>query len=377
MWWQKEKQVKTAIIAGILFGSLISIKVYMGIFAIIGLGCISLYGLIKKKLSVLWIAIPAIVLSLILYLPVNSGAGGLYWSGFWRVENYMSWSIVRVDDALLKTTAFLTKQKRLFHQPLNIIVKTLGVEAIFVLTYLIFAYGLKWVVCIRCKKYIKEIPIEIHILLIPATTLCILLGLFTMQTSGGGHTDNFLNIAGLILSFYTALACVSLSRMKGIFSKILVAIIILLNVIPVVRNTFGYYVTYPQNKEATVISNNELNAMAYLRAETPVSSVILVDPENHLDSLAPYVRLISGRGVYLSSPFLLDLNNTQYADRKAYVHSIVKDEELLRAPDDTEITYIYTKRNSKNIQTFSKKYPVIFENSEIVIFKFGPILYNE
>lgn len=377
LWWKKEERIKTALITGILFGSLISIKVYTGIFAIVGLGCLSLYALMRKKLSVLWIGIPAVVLSLVLYLPVNYGAGGLYWSGFWRVENYMSWGIIPVKEPWLKTISFLTKQKRLLHESFSTIVKTLSIEVLFVLVYLAFAYGAKWIGFFHIKKYWKEIPIEIHLFFIPATIICILLGLFTMQTSGGGHTDNFLNIAGLIISFYAAWACVNLAQARNIVIKILLSIIILLNIIPVARNTFGYYVTYPQNKEATVITKSELEAISFLRDHTPVSSVILVDPENHLDSLAPYIRLLSERGVYLSSPFLLDLNNTPYADRKSFVNSILQGHPLEMTPDATRINYIYVKKDSNNLPLFTRIYTVYFENKEIVIFKFDPILYNK
>jgi hypothetical protein len=370
VWWMKSERLKTAIIAGILFGALISIKVYMGIFAIIGLGIVSLYRLLKHRVSIFSVTGIAIALSLVLYLPVNSGAGGLYWSGFWRVENYVSWSIVRVKPELLSTVSYLTKQKRLLHQPLNVVTKTLGVEALFIILYLALAYGTKWLSLVQAKKYLKEIPIEVHLFLVPSMILCILLGLFTMQTSGGGHTDNFLNIAGLIMSFYAAYTCVTLAKSRKVLFRIFLAVVILMNIVPVVRNTFGFPISYPLATESTVISNAELRALQYLRTQTPKNSVVLVDPDNYLDNLASYVTMLSQRGAYLSAKFLLGLNNTSYVDRKNYVDSIMAGKSLINHPDNIKIDYIYVKRNSINLQYFLSKYQTVFENEEVVIFKF-------
>ncbi len=82
------------IFAAVLFGLLIEIKVYIGIRALGSLLMISVWRIIKaRKYEFFWVFAGALILSLIVYLPLNRNSQGLMvWQPFWFLETMMSYS---------------------------------------------------------------------------------------------------------------------------------------------------------------------------------------------------------------------------------------------------------------------------------------------
>ena len=73
----------------LIFGTLISFKVYAGLLALAGFGLLTIYRLVlKKDWQLLLLFISSLALSLVLFLPANSGGSTLVaWSPLWLVDS--------------------------------------------------------------------------------------------------------------------------------------------------------------------------------------------------------------------------------------------------------------------------------------------------
>src|SRR5258708_7228370 len=107
--WLRKKSLYNVILVVIIFGSLISLKVYTGIFALCGVIGISFYSLIAKEKYKSYVPlIISVAISLFLFIPINSGAGGLFFVGLWRFENFAVRPILNLSILELARRIYLS-----------------------------------------------------------------------------------------------------------------------------------------------------------------------------------------------------------------------------------------------------------------------------
>lgn len=305
--WIKKINKSAGIIMAIIFGSVIGFKIYTGLFILIGLTVLALYFAIKKRFEMIIYVILTYIISLIIYLPVNKAAGGLYYTGFSLFNNF----IVQEELGLIRlelARVIFEADKKWF--------KVLVFEALFAIMFIISTFGTKLLGLFQSRKSMSEFPVEIHLFFIPGILSSLFLGFFFQQTSGQANTFNFLVSVFIFSSIYTALACFYWTNKATRHLKLFLVLIVLSLTIPRVLNEFKINSLNIINNRGFIISNEELDAYSYLKAKTDYSSVILVDNRKLIrDKETPYISFFADRPTYLSGIGILRSHNIDVSYR--------------------------------------------------------------
>ncbi len=141
--WLKRKDFYSGVLMAVVFGSLVGFKVYVGIFALSGLAILGGYYLIRKNFRLIPPLILALVISLIVYLPVNPNAGGFYFTSLWRFENFIVQPALGLDRLELARVIYIQHHSWL---------RVAQYELIFFFLYMFYIFGTKLIGVIQIRK---------------------------------------------------------------------------------------------------------------------------------------------------------------------------------------------------------------------------------
>ncbi len=295
---RKKPSGHLVIVTALVLASVAGMKIYMGIFIYIGLISLALYDLIKYRrritsvvgLCTLIFLLPAYVLS-------NVGAGGLFYAGFWRVQNF----IVQPWLHLLRL-----EQARLIYEADHKWFQVMCYNLLFTGIYIVAIFGTKIISIFNSGRSLKQVNAQLHILLIPAIIIGLFVGLFYNQETGESNTFNFLVTDFIFLSFYAALAIQYVStKNKTLFGKIVVLAVILLTVPRPLYRTYTNIQNVIQRR-GHVISKDMLDAARMIRSETGHSDIVLVDSKAFpFDAKGPVFSMLVDRPMYFSGESFL------------------------------------------------------------------------
>lgn len=363
LWLQKPRR-SLGILFAIVFGSLIGYKVYVGYFALSGLVFVSIYFLYKKQYGKVIFPLLAMFLSAVLYIPVNGGAGGLFFTGFWKVENFI------VSAPLDLSHLELARQVYVAHHSW---LRVAQYEFLFTLLFLIATFGTKSIAFLQSKKSLLLFPIELNIFFCAGMIASFIAGMFFLQQSGGANTVFFLITVYILFSFYAALTCTywipKLSRLLQICSIIL----IIAATLP--RPAFVVFTEFAAGQRAHEdITSEELRALDFMRNNTPKNALVLVDPRISLDMRTPYVSFLADRPMYLSGQIQeLSEHNIQLPDR-VYNSNLIfqsrNSEQVKKILQQTNIQYLYMPVLENLIATDRSFLHEVFRNQQIKILQF-------
>lgn len=306
---KKEKILGIAL--ALVMGAIISLKVYVGIFALGGLVTLTTFLALRKNFSLIPYTVGAVALSLLLYIPVNSGAGALYFTGFWLFENYITqpgFHLIRWELA------------RTIYQQHNSYLRVLSYEFLYIFVYILTIFGTKIVGLFQTKKSLSYFSKELHIFLISGLFVSFLAGSFFQQGAGSGaNSFNFLVDVFIMGSFYTALAVYYwIAKLPKPLGIIFVVLILLLTIPRVIVETY-------KNADRVIhfqgvfIPTDQLQAFAYMRQNLPQQSVVSVDQRSAFgfDRQISYVYLYTHQRMYLSGQIdELDSHSIGYKQRQ-------------------------------------------------------------
>lgn len=308
---KEKKNTFLGILLAIVLGSIVSLKVYIGIFAIVGIFAVAGFHLLKKNFTLIPYAILALLISLALYLPVNAGAGGLYFTGFWLFENYITqpgFHLIRWELA------------RTIYQQHNSYLRVLSYELLYIAVYIVTIFGTKILGFFQTKKSLKQFPIELHIFLLSGLFVSFVAGSFFQQGAGSGaNSFNFLVTVFIIGSFYTSLAVwYWLQKLPKKIAIIIACFIIALTVIRVSSELYKnvYRIIH---FEGVLVPTNQLQTFAYINAHTKANTILSVDQrlDFGFDKEISYVYLYTNKQMYLSGQIdELDSHSINYKARK-------------------------------------------------------------
>jgi len=361
-YYLKEKRsLFVTTIVGIVFGTLIGFKVYIGIFAISGLFVLCIYQLFKRNIETLKLLIVSGVVSLLLYLPVNSNAGGLYFTGFWSFENFISQPYLNLGRLELSRRIFLDDNK---------ILKSYFFEAIFFITTIFSFFGTKIIGVFQTKKSLSQIPLQIHIFLLTGLLLSFVLGFFFQQASGGSNTFNFIVSVFIIGSIYTALSMDYVTSFKKPITFLTTIVIISLTVPRVIYETTHNIQRLTSNLYQS-ITPKQLEAFEYLRSQD--KGLTIIDRNFFgLDSSSPYVSFFVNQPMYLSGAQILESHGVKVSSRNQRVLRMLDPlniDSSQKLYKEEGIKYLVIGKTSPIATvsaTFSK---TLFSNNEVVILK--------
>ncbi|GIK84012.1 MAG: hypothetical protein BroJett025_06340 [Patescibacteria group bacterium] len=375
-WW-KERSFKTGVLVTLLIASLFGFKVYYALYAVFGFCFVVgleiilhfISNLKKKsvvtalittmqnsKFSLLLVGILAAI-SLAIYLPVNKAAGGLTYSFFeWP---HLLLSAVNIDyiDWFLRMQVY-----KAYDNTRNIIIFNLW--AAF-LTF-VAVYGTRMFGMLPLFKTKNEHMKKLFLFFIPTNILFVLLGLLTLQTSGGLNIFNFLIVPILAFNIFVAF---NLSQLK---TKIFVPFIVVFALLTIPRSLIQlnlFYERYSTSQADAVISPNELEAFTYLRNQE--AATVQTSMENYYNYQTPYISFMSGQPTYIGGVSMLESHNQPTKERVAEIkEALTQSDSNLKADllRSLGITYFivptseYQKPNTWLVEK-------VFENETITIVK--------
>lgn len=335
--WVKKKTFYVGFLVALTVSTLIGLKVYLGLFGLFGLIVIGIFYLLKREFKMLIPIIFAGVGSLIFYLPVNTAAGGLYFTSFWLFENFVSqpqFGLIRLELA------------RIIYQQHNSYFRLAQYELIYTCIYIFCIFGSKILGFFQTKKGLLRLPFPIHLFLIAGLTMSAVAGFFFQQTSGGSNSFNFIASIFILSSIYAAL---SVEYWLSKFSKpfaIGFGVLIVILTIPRVTNQTYENIRNVAQENGFILTNSQLELMNTARAVNPDSLFYIDQSFSEADFESPFVSYIIDKPVYLSGRGILKDHNVDTQKRVALLLSLFRSQDSMRVAKllkKSNIEYIITK----------------------------------
>ncbi len=356
--WIRKRRIFEGVLIGLMISVLIGLKVYIGLFALTGIVFLTIYYLLKKKWEIFPIFIVSVFGSFMFYFPVNSGAGGMYYTGFWLFENFISqpqFGLIRMELA------------RTVYQQHNNVLRLIQYEGMYILIYIFCIFGSKIFAFFQTKKSLSQIPLPIHIFLISGLVVSGILGFFYQQNSGGSNSFNFIVNVFIISSIYAALA-VSFWLSKLAKPIVIVfAIGLILIIIPRVVNQVYANIMWVRAQKGFSIPESQLYLLSVLNKINNKNSLVLVHSDfSEQEQTTPLTSFISDRPMYLSGEGILISHNIPIARRASLKKAIFKSANDLKVGKiikNENIKFILLPEDADFVSTGSAEYlEVTIEN---------------
>ena len=261
---KEKKRWRDYVLMVVIFGILIEIKSYGGLLSLGGLFVASIYSIVKsRKWDLFCVFVSSLVLSIILYLPLNSKSAGLIlWQPFWFLE-----SMVAASDRFPWPKM---AQAMLAYKDTHVIFKFIGsyltVFAIFVVGNL----GSRIVFIFRRLKSIEDIDIFIYSIFFAG----ILIPTFFLQKGTPWNTIQFIYYSLFLSSILVGIAMRDIFARLGARSYLPFSIIVIGITVP---TTFlSLRDIYLPSTPPAMLSNDELSALTFLKNQP--DGIILTYP---------------------------------------------------------------------------------------------------
>lgn len=323
---------KNLLLPVILFGILIQIKAYAGVLILGGLFVSGVYQLVREKNSrFLKIFAGSLVLSIILFLPLNRNSGGLLvWQPFWFLETMLG-----LTDRL----GWLRFYEALMNYKLAGSIKLYPAYAV---AFVIFLVGNFWTRLLGILS-IKKVD-SVNVLLLSMVTSAVVAPMFFVQAGTPWNTIQFVYYALFLSALYAGEA----------ISKIKRKYLIVLVVAATIPTTFATLKHYLPSRPPSKLAYEEVEALTFLKAQ-PDGTVLtfpfdrykaleaVSNPPRplHLYESTSYVSAYSGHSVFLEDEVNLTIMNYNWPQRRKEI------EEFYRSLDH-ELTYNFLR--DKNIK---------------------------
>jgi hypothetical protein len=379
LWW---------LITLLLFSSLVGIKVYYGIFVILGTGLVYLFLLmrsfvksIRKKrfgsslkvaFSLNWLLL-VFLLTLLgvaaaIFLPVNKNSGGLGWYPLEWPKIFLGPSGLNWGDWFLRQQVYEQS-----HNLRNIVFY----DAVAILITLICVHGTRLIGLLPSRKTYKKLGWEWVIFFFPGLILFHILGLFTLQKAGGFNVFNFFVVSTVVLSLLSAIVLdsVRFSFKRPLLSLALILLIVLSIPRSISELTAVVYNMQHPSTGSVLISNDELAGLTFIREHTPKSAIVQSHPSDRSDSDTPYVSFFSERLTYLTGEGLQRTHNQPIEDREKRLQelfSVTDSPGFQTRARSNGIDYVYLKNTDEQKISFevdSHLMEKVYENKSVTIYK--------
>jgi hypothetical protein len=360
----KYYSLKNIFLSALLIGSVMGFKIYLAIPALIGLSCLAVIHIIKKKYSTLLILIISVILSLIQFVPFNLSSGGLLFIPFEIPRGFFAQKILDLS--------YIDQRWEIYIQHHNY-PRILEYGLLMSTTYFLLQFGIKLIGIIPSVKASKKIGIDFYLFLFFILASSIILGLFFYQKIGGANIMEFFITASLILSILSSLYLTLILNKVNKPIKIFLILLIIFLVIPrwVESTTNNIYNNF--SSKFSGIVNDELQSYYYLKNNTTQNSLILLmNPKNYLIN-ASEATLISERPSFYSAVGVSQNETPEIRRRKNIIDKIKSSsntKEIKNILKNNNINYLlfYKPINLKiNINNlYDKK---VYSNNSTVIYK--------
>ena len=380
--WLQTKRLKFGILGMLMSGLLFGFKVYFGIYLALGLLFIfafqflnSLFRLLQRKISfkefllqvfpVFGLGIIFLIVVSLVYLPINSGAGGLTyvpleWPRLLMDENHLDWRYLRYRLAIYE---YFKRDSQIFIMSI-----------IYAVVCLFGTYGIRLLGFIPFKKSIVLFKNGLWLLFFPPAVIFALLGLNTLQVTGGYNTFNFFAVSAATMAITTAVLCAYFWKSK--FGKLIVVLLMLATLPRIAYETGTILTMYLDSSSKTVFSPEILAAGKFIETNTTKDVIVAAHPFNKLNDATPYLAYISNRNSYYSGLYILESQGKQFKTRREEFHNLFR--HVTNSDDFRDklktmgIGILYVEKKPEQIEEIDllkHSLSLIYENREVFIFR--------
>jgi len=359
----KKRSLYAGILTAILMGTLVGFKVYTGIFALSGLAALGLYFLIKREYKLLIVPIAALAISLLYYIPNNISAGGLYFNGLWRFENFMEHK-----DLALSKLDYL----RLMAQQNGNFILAAVLEIVFILIYFVTLFGTVNLGFFQSKKSLRLLPKEINIFLISAIFVSLVAGSFFYQKTGGANTIQFLINVFIVGALYASIAIYYWTKSMGKIVRYIIFTLIFVLTVARPAYEISDNLTSIVSKKGFLVNNGQLATFAYLKNSTPDNAVIAVEPSMSEDEPFMYATFLTNRQIFLIGDGVLRDHGQNTKLREMDLNAIYTSTDLSlvsKLLKKYNIGYVYLSRGVGFGAKSSPYLQKVFQNEKATIYR--------
>jgi hypothetical protein len=348
------------------FGILIEIKAYAGILALGGLLVVGIWKAVKeRKPDILYVFFGSLVLSLLIYLPLNKNASSLLvWQPFWFLESMMG-----LTDRLNWTRFY---SAMLAYRSGRVWIKG---SAAYVLAFVIFILGNFGT---RITLLFRKIKFEqLNIFIYSIIGAGIVIPMFFLQKGTPWNTIQFFYYS---LFFAGILAGIAITNVK---SKIFIILVILLTIPTTIITLKDVYIP---SRPPAKLSKDELSALVFLSGEP--QGVVLTKPFDEFASKAAednpprslylytstaYVSAFSKHQTFLEDEMNLDITGYVWQDRESEILSWYQEKDPVKLRKfliQKNIKFIYwVKQGNSPLDLGKIGLANIYENDSIIIYQ--------
>lgn len=306
--WIKENKFKWGLITVIFTALLFGLKVYFGLYAVLGLGVVGIIcALANIQLFKQFVVCGLIggIMALAIYLPPNRNSGGL---GFYPLE----WPKLMLAEANLDWREWRYKYAVAGLEQKTAKIVLYDLEAIAIT--LLAIHGTRILGLVVTRRSWRELgSIWVAYLIIP-TLIFTFLGLYTLQVSGSFNVFNFFATSLAPLALLSAFLFADLWKIK-LVGPVLVTLLLALTLPRIIFETDKILVSYRDNTDVLYISKGEMAALSAIDKTYPASCVIATSLNNQIDMSTPYVSYFTNRDTYMSGQRVLETHNAPVAER--------------------------------------------------------------
>lgn len=347
----------------LLWGTLIEFKAYAGILVLGGLGLYTLQRLIfKRDFSILLVSVPVFLLSLLVFLPNNSGSQSLIqYNPLWLVH-----SMITAQDRLGWNRLTLTLESGVWY-------KLLYGYFLGTLIFLFGNFGTRIISLIAIKEFFKQSFLLYFVI------LSIILPLVFTQEGTAWNIVQFLYYGLAVLNIFAGIGLAKLVTKSPKIIGVILGILVILLTVPTTLGTFQHYL--PERPPAK-LSSKEFEALQFLRNQ-PDGVVLTMPFDEKLNGQfsAPkplsvytstaYVSAFSGKPAFMEDTVNLEILGIRYKGRFNQTRDYFKiRDRSSKIAKENNISYVYLpKFLNYQIDEGLMGLKMIFENDDAKIYR--------
>lgn len=309
--WRKDRRWSVLFLLLFLSAVSIGLKVYFGLALALGFLGIFAYDAIKSRsiphfMRLVMMGVVYLILIAAIYLPVNSGAGGLSWYPLeWPTllinrEN-IDWTDLAIRIGIARYEHNSSKQALY-----NVILVAVGLIAI---------HGTRALGFVLTKRSMRLFGTDGLIFFVVPVLICTFLGFTTLQVSGGFNVFNFFAVSLSILGISTALLLTTVYEKNRVIGVLLITIALMFCLPRSVFETKNMIENYTSGNDSVLVSKSHLDAYAYLRSLRG-NIIVATSLEHDLERRSTYQAAFSGKPSYFSGKYLLETHNEPFIEKE-------------------------------------------------------------
>ncbi len=349
-------------------------KVYGGVVVFISLGIISLWQAIKERtFTFLKILIPGGILASALYLPNSSQSQSfLIYEPWWFIRTM----VVATD----KLNLLDWELKRQTYIAENNIKRVIQLELTAFIIFFFGNLGMRFFGLWYLAKNFKQVLNNyFYLFLLSMILVSFIFPMLFLQKGVASNTIQFLQYFLLLMGIIAGVSISNLIERLSVSFKVVLSLLIIILAIPTQLGLINDFYRRPPTSK---ISNQELEALKFLRQNSSDNDIILTPPYNHYLDLkvsvpyiwdwfdTSYVAAFSGRRVYMEDMEQVDIMGYNYKKRQDFQKQIFTsmDISLKEELEREGIDFIYfPKQLLPEQELINTGLDKIFENDQAEI----------